>query len=46
KKEAAKKAKSTLPKTGAIASATPAVLGLALASAGTALVFGKKKEDK
>ena len=46
KKEAAKKAKSTLPKTGAVASAAPAVLGLALASAGTALVFGKKKEEK
>ncbi|MDK6804441.1 LPXTG cell wall anchor domain-containing protein [Aerococcus sp. UMB7834] len=46
KKEAAKKAKSTLPKTGAVASAAPAVLGLALASVGTAFAFGKKKEDK
>ncbi|OFR31400.1 hypothetical protein HMPREF2892_09155 [Aerococcus sp. HMSC061A03] len=46
KKEAAKKAKTTLPKTGAVASAAPAVLGLALASVGTAFAFGKKKEDK
>lgn len=46
KQAAANKAKSTLPKTGAITSVAPTVIGLALASLGSVFAFAKKKADK